>query len=51
MRNDGRANRTVIRMYRAKMLALAGITYKMIKRNMMTNGNFAVRLTKKASDF
>lgn len=42
-RNDGRANRTVTSMYRAKMAALAGIAYKTIRRNITTNGNFAVK--------
>lgn len=51
MRNDGRANRIVTSTYRAKMAALAGIAYKTIKRNIMTNGNLAVNCTKKISDF
>ena len=51
MRNDGRAKRIVTSIYRAKMAALAGIAYKMIKRNIMTNGNLAVNWTTKTSDF
>lgn len=51
MRNEGRANRTVIRMYTAKKAALAGIAYRMIKRNMMTSGNFAVSCTMNTRDF
>jgi hypothetical protein len=43
IRNDGRANSTVISMYKANMAALAGIAYKMIRRNMTTKGNFAVK--------
>ena len=43
MRNDGRANRTVTSMYRANMAALAGIAYRMIKSNITTNGNLAVK--------
>lgn len=43
MRKDGRANKTVMSMYKAKMAALAGIAYKTIRRNMRTSGNFAVR--------
>lgn len=42
IRKDGRANTTVIRMYRARTMALAGIAYKTIRRNMTINGNFAV---------
>lgn len=42
MRNDGRANRTVMSMYKANIAALAGIAYKMIRRNITTNGNLAV---------
>jgi hypothetical protein len=51
MRNDGRAKRIVTRIYRAKMAALAGIAYMIIKRNIRINGNFAVNWTKKISDF
>lgn len=43
MRNDGRANRTVMSMYKANIAALAGIAYKMIRRNITTNGNLAVK--------
>ena len=43
MRNDGTANRMVMSIYRAKMAALVGIAYKTIKRNIMINGNFAVK--------
>lgn len=43
MRKDGKANTIVIRMYRAKIAALAGMAYKMISRNMTTKGNLAVK--------
>ena len=43
MRNEGRANRTVMSMYKAKMAALAGTAYKTIRINMRTSGNFAVK--------
>lgn len=43
IRNDGSANSTVISMYKANMAALAGIAYKMIRRNMTTKGNLAVK--------
>jgi hypothetical protein len=42
MSNDGRANRTVMSMYKANMAALAGIAYTIIRRNMRTSGNLAV---------
>ena len=51
MRNEGRANRIVISMYRAKIAALAGIAYRTIKRNMTTSGNLAVRCIKNTRDF
>lgn len=43
IRKDGTANKMVIRMYKAKMAALAGIAYKTIRRNMKTKGNLAVK--------
>lgn len=51
MRKEGRAKRTVISMYKAKMAALAGIAYSTMRRNMTTRGNFADRWTKKTRDF
>lgn len=42
MRKEGRAKRTVMSMYKAKMAALAGIAYSTMSRNMITRGNFAV---------
>lgn len=50
MRNEGKANRMVTSMYRAKMAALTGIADRMIKRNIMINGNLAVRCMKNARD-
>jgi hypothetical protein len=51
MRNDGRAKRIVTSIYRAKMEALAGIAYMIIKRNIRIDGNLAVNWMKKISDF
>lgn len=47
---DGRANTTVIRMYRTKIAAQAGMAYNTIRRNTRTKGNFAVKWTKKIKD-
>lgn len=43
MRTEGRANTTVMTIYRANIAALAGIAYKRIRRKMITSGNLAVR--------
>lgn len=51
IKKEGKAKRTVTRMYRAKMAALAGMAYKTMRRKMITSGNLAVKLTKNASDF
>ena len=49
-RKEGTANTTVIRMYMAKMAALAGMAYKTIKRNMTIKGNLAVTCKRKIKD-
>lgn len=51
IKKEGKANRTVTRMYRARIAALAGMAYRTMRRKMMTSGNLAVKLIKKASDF
>lgn len=43
MRKDGSAKTTVMSTYRAKMAALAGMTYKTMMRKIMTRGNLAVK--------
>lgn len=51
IRIEGSANKIVMSKYTAKMTALAGITYKTIRRNMRTKGNLAVNWTKKTRAF
>lgn len=41
--NAGTTKKTVIRMYKTNMVALAGIAYRTVRRNMKTNGNLAVK--------
>lgn len=43
IKKAGAAKSIVTSIYRAKMVALAGIAYKMMRRNMTTRGNFEVR--------
>lgn len=47
IRNEGKANKTVTRMYKARMAALAGIADRTMRRNMTTKGNLAVKWTEK----
>lgn len=52
IRNEGKAIKRVITMYKTSMTALVGMAnkYNTIKRIMKNNRNLVVKLTKKTSD-